>query len=185
MPDLAPDELGEVVAFRAWRVIGTPKLPILASVTHARTVWHPQRWTLAECGANGPDCKNSTDDAAGPGVPGEDCSCGMYAARDLPHLVDLGYGHFTDDSRPIFVGEVGLVGKVIEGDQGWRAEKGRIRRLWVPWHLWSKYAAGLERLYDVPVEPANTFETQIDGVEMSDEQRLQDLAAKLRSFEGR
>lgn len=169
MSDRAPDVLGEVVAYRAWKVIGKVQLPMLASVTHARTLWHPQRWTFATCGGEA-KCRSSEGDTAGPGVPGEQCTCGMYAARDREHLVSMGYNQYQDDAHPTFIGEVGLAGKVIPGSHGWRAEKGRIRKLFVPFHL-IEYVAPLERLYGVTVELTNTFD--------SDPERLAKLLAQI------
>src|SRR5262245_27875431 len=122
-----PDVLGEIVAWRAWKVIGTRKLPLLASVTYGQMIWHPDRWTFALCGKR-TECSRSLDG----GVPGESCSCGMYAAKTRRQLVSLGYNAYSD-RQVVFVGEVGLAGKVIPGTQGWRAERGRIRRLYVPW----------------------------------------------------
>jgi hypothetical protein len=169
MSDRAPDVLGEVVAYRAWKVIGTVQLPMLASVVHSGAVWHPQRWTIANCQGRD-ECPHSRNDAVGPGVPGERCTCGMYAARDREHLIQMGYNHYHDDASPVFIGEVGLAGKVIPGTQGWRAEKGRIRKLWVPFHL-IEYVAPLERLYGVTVELTNTFD--------ADPERLVKLLAQI------
>jgi len=178
MSDRAPDVLGEVVAYRAWRVIGTVQLPMLSSASVSNFIWHPQRWTIAECmhgksrWGDPSRCPSSAavGDAAGPGVPGETCSCGLYAARDREHLVQLGYGNYCDDAHPVFIGVVGLAGKVVPGTQGWRAEKGRIRKLFVPFHL-IEYVAPLERLYGVTVELTNTFD--------SDPERLAKLLAQI------
>jgi len=171
----APDLLGEVIAYRAWNVKGTRELPLLASATHAGTIWYPQRWTFAECSRATTDkrmCPTSANDKAGPGVPGESCSCGLYAGRDLDHLVDLGYGHYHSDAHPSFIGAVGLAGKVIPGSQGWRAEKGRIVTLYVPIHL-SEWVVPLQRFYGVEVLPRNTFLKE-------SEHNVEDLARRIR-----
>jgi len=156
MSDLVPDRFGEVVGWRAWRVLGGEKLPILASVTHSETVWHPDRWTHAVCGSplkvKDHLCHRRNK---GVQVPGESCSCGMYAAKSREQLVRLGYNHDAGH-WPVLIGEVGLAGKVIPGSQGWRAEKGRIVRLFVP-HVHFKLVAPLERLYRVPVLLDNTM----------------------------
>lgn len=170
--DRAPDMIGEVVGYRAWRVVGSLRLPMLASVVKRSTIWNPQRWTIADCRGN-LVCPHSENDAAGPGIPGEGCTCGLYAARDREHLIALGYNHYTDDAHPVFLGEVGLAGKVIPGSQGWKAEKGRILKLFVPHHL-VKFAAPLERLYGVTVELTNTFEATSAST-------LEELAARLRA----
>lgn len=185
--------LGEAIGFRAWKVQGTLSFPMLASVTHGGTIWHPRRWTFAEC-ARGRDlgdpyrCPGSLDDAAGPGVPGEGCTCGMYAAKDREHLTSLGYSEWHDVDHPVFIGEVGLAGKVIEGSQGWKGARGRIVRLFVPF-VFKQYIAPLRRLYGVPVEVSNTaaasdvWENLHDPA--SEAIRVNQLAARLRELEGR
>jgi hypothetical protein len=150
-----PDVLGEVIGWRAWRVIGgNVKLPMLASVTHGNTIWHPDRWTLATCGRTSHTCRRPG--YAGVSVPGEGCSCGMYAAKSREQLLKLGYNRGGDAMRPVFIGEVGMAGKVIPGSQGWRAEKARIVRLYVPYEHF-RYVQWLERLYRVPVLLDNTL----------------------------
>jgi hypothetical protein len=134
----APDVLGEVIAWRAWKVIGSDRLPMLSSVTHATTIWHPAHYTFATCGGSS-SCRRSVGDLR---VPGERCSCGLYAAKTREQLIGLGYG--------VLIGEVALSGKVIPGTQGWRAEKGRIAKLYVPFTDW-KLVSPLEDLYQVPV----------------------------------
>jgi hypothetical protein len=160
MPDegtfIVPDVVGEVVGWRAWQVVGDERLPLLASVTHAGTRWHASRWTHGTCG-DSLRCPDSEDGR----VPGEHCSCGLYAGRDRRQLVDLGYGRehgsypgrvlaAMTELRPILVGQVGLTGKVIPGSQGWRAEKGRIVKLHVPFHHW-RYVKALRDLYGCEV----------------------------------
>lgn len=144
MPDRVPDVLGEIIGWRAWRVIGArpERLPMLASATFQDTIWHPGYWTVANCGGRD-ECRRSLDG----GVPGENCTCGMYAAKDRSQLVDLAYGR-EDGRHPKIVGQVAMVGKVIPGDQGWRAEKARIARLFVPFQNW-KLVDPLEALYGV------------------------------------
>jgi hypothetical protein len=49
-------------------------------------------------------------------VPKENCSCGIYAARDANHLEILHY------AQQGICGEVYLWGKVVEHEQGYRAQ---------------------------------------------------------------
>jgi hypothetical protein len=151
---LIPDMIGEVKAWRAWDVQWYGKVPFLWSATHktwkrsdgstGSGMWPPNRWYVAECprGHQHPD------------IPVESCSCGLYAAKDLDQLVDLGYGRMHYDENEKVLGEVGFAGKVIEGSQGWRAARGRIVRLWVPLHHY-EWVAPLGRLYRVPVGVAD------------------------------
>lgn len=155
MSDRAPDMLGEVIAWRAWRVIGTPKLPMLSSVSVRACIWHPDRWTLAECRVRGLQLGRCPNPAGDGRIPSESCTCGLYAARDREQLVHLGYNR-GGSSDVVFIGQVGMTGKVIPGTQGWRAEKARIVRLFVPFEHY-RYVAPLEALYRVPVVLDNTL----------------------------
>ena len=157
---MVPDRVGEVFGWRAWKVIGSEKFPLLGSVTHkhdgAPVIWHPDRWTHALCGHE-LTCRRGGVDPAPPGV---DCTCGLYAAATRRQLVSLGYANERNvvvgkGEEVKFIGEVAFAGKVIPGTQGWRAEKGRIARLYVPFHRW-RYVDALEELYDVEVLIENT-----------------------------
>lgn len=139
-----PDFVGEVTGFRAWKVEWCGRVPALFSVVQQRlgldhTIWPTNRWYEARCP------KGHEAD-----IPVEGCSCGLYAAKTVEQLVGLNYGAYGDDAEKV-VGEVAFAGKVIEGSQGWRAEKGRIVRLWVPLHKWA-WVEPLNRAYRVPVE---------------------------------
>ena len=160
MDGLVPDRIGEVVGWRAWKVIGERQFPLLASVTHSGTVWHPDRWTYATCrgdvrctdpGAH----RRLGEGSVGEVVPGKHCSCGLYAAASREQLVRLGYAR-SHGGGPVFVGQVGFAGKVVPGSQGWRAEKGRILKLYVP-HVHWQYVDTLEEMYRVPVVLENTL----------------------------
>ena len=154
-----PDLAEEIVGWRAWRLIGTERLPLLASVSAASFIWHPGRWTVATC--QGEDhCTRFPPGTEGfdGGVPGECCTCGMYAAASRTQLVSLGYNRGSE-ANPVLIGEAALVGKVIPGTQGWRAEKGRIRKLYVPFSDW-RFVEPLQALYSVPVELDNTFKAE-------------------------
>jgi hypothetical protein len=61
-----------------------------------------------------------------------------------------------EHDKPVVIGEVGLAGKVIPGSQGWRAEKGRVKHLYVPFHHW-RWIEPLAALYNVPVQPDNVL----------------------------
>jgi hypothetical protein len=139
MMDRAPDLIEEVVAFRGWHLeTGWPRVE-LVSFSHD-FVWPTGEWAVAEC-------------RRGCEIPGERCSCGIYAALDRRHLHSIGYMGETAS----VIGEVGLAGKVIPGDLGWRAARARVRRLWVPHALW-EHVRPLRAAYRVPVALTNPFE---------------------------
>lgn len=145
--DRTPDVLGEVIAWRAWRVVGPSRRPLLGSVTHTETLWMPTDWTYATCPRG-----------CGDNVPGEVCTCGLYAAKTSEQLVNLGYAEYNEHA-PRIIGEVGLAGKVIEGTQGWRAQKGRIVRLHLPYEFWNLGDA-LKRLYRCDIALRNTWDAE-------------------------
>ena len=139
----APDLIEEVVGWRAWTIkLSEPKRPVLYSPVRDGS-WPPDAWFVAECGR-------------GHQPPGEHCSCGVYAARDREHLDDLRYAY---DDRLAVIGEVGLAGRVVVGTMGWRAERARVRRLFVPYEHWP-FVAPLAATYRVPVDLANTLGPQ-------------------------
>jgi hypothetical protein len=109
-----PDMIGTVEGWRAWNVLREPPAfgttPRLESATYSYW-WTPRVKARAECPKH-PDH-----------VPGQDCTCGFYAAKTLPHLRKMGYQAYDEEAKRIcVVGRLAMWGKVIEGDQGWRSE---------------------------------------------------------------
>lgn len=138
----APDVVGEVVAFRAWRVETGWRRATLRSLDW--TFWPTGAWLHAEC-----------DKSCGD-IPGEDCACGIYAAKHREHLYDIGYMHRSGHREPVVFGEVGLAGKIVPGTLGWRAARARPLRVFVPHEHWELVAP--LRAYGVPVLLSNPFE---------------------------
>jgi hypothetical protein len=139
----APDLIEEVVGWRAWRLQHRhPRVPVLCSLVHAN-VWPTDAWMVADCGGYHTP-------------PGEHCRCGIYAARSHQQLVELGYAACQSTSGRLVqvIGEVGLAGRVVVAEQGFRAERARPRRLWVPYAAW-ELVASLRAVYRVPVELGN------------------------------
>ncbi len=146
-----PDVVGEVLGWRAWRIVPHPRAPQLRSCVW-ETIWPTSTWCRAECG-NG-----KTHDE---GIPAESCTCGLYAARDREHLLDMGYNGYSADANPEFgvkvIGQVAFAGKVIPGSLGYRAEKGRVVRLEVPYEFMD-LAEPLRNTFGIEVVLANTLE---------------------------
>jgi hypothetical protein len=142
-----PDQIGEVVGFRAWYV-KTSRLrpPVLTSLMN-QVPWPHDDWMRATCDKFG-------DDGSIPHP--EPCSCGIYAARDRRELSrQWRYNRFDG----VVIGECGLAGRIIPGTKAFRAEKARVLRLWLPFPAW-ELAAPLEERYGVPVELTNVLEEQ-------------------------
>jgi hypothetical protein len=89
-------------------------------------------------------------------APGEDCGCGIYAARSPERALRYAGGlRPVRGTRAVLVGEVALWGRVIECEHGWRGALAYPRRLFLlrgrdP-HALCRALAG----YGVPVETMN------------------------------
>src|SRR5215831_2347307 len=140
---VVPDVVGEVIGWRAWNVIGEEDIR-LRSVTHTSYVWQPKAFVIAECSLH------TTEE-----IPAEKHSCGFYAAKTREHLLSMSY-HRYSEADDIVIGEVGLSGKVIPGTQGWRAQKARIKKVYVPFEKW-RLMKKIEEVYNVPCELSNTL----------------------------
>lgn len=144
----------EIEGWRAWDVVRLGKLYRLRSVTHGTTVgfghWPTDDWIHAVCEEER-FCSKSSDGR----VPGENCSCGLYAASSLKHLTEeLSYAHYDDskDAESIrVIGRVLMAGKVIVGTQGWKAERARVGHLYVPHNHW-QVGKALSEQYRVPYD---------------------------------
>jgi hypothetical protein len=131
-----PDYVGEILGWRAFRVVRRGSIFMLGSVVRD-DVWPTNRYMIARCNRGHSE-----------GVPGIDCFCGVYAARDRKHLGDMGYGVFESPSSWRAIAEVGLSGYVIPGAYGWRAARGRVLSVHVP-HLAWRYAGALQQTYQL------------------------------------
>jgi hypothetical protein len=111
-----PDGIEPITAYRVWR----GDLFLRLHSLNNETQWEPGEWASAHCPRSGHD------------APDEDCTCGLYAAKDLDMALVLAAGVLTStspgDSMPAtaIVGKVQLAGKVIEHDRGYRAERARV-----------------------------------------------------------
>lgn len=150
-PDFeVPDLIGTVEGWRAWKVARELPLyntaPKLYSATAKLYYWIPRQRMEAECKKTRP-CSETV------GVPGENCRCGFYSAKNLDHLKDMGYERRGVNRNTItVVGRIANWGKVIEGSQGWRSQYAYPIEIFVPFQ-----ALGLGRAiseaYGVPVKP--------------------------------
>jgi hypothetical protein len=165
----APDLIEAVEGWRTWEV--DPDLPEfgvapkLRSVTHREYTWIPRQEARAVC-AREPDCDHQVDSDGQPiGIPGENCMCGFYAAKTLEHLQGMGYiGRVSRTGQVPVVGQLALWGKVIEGSQGWRAEKAYPVTLFVPFEH-HRLARPLAKAFGVPVRLLNVFPKPDDSEE--------------------
>lgn len=142
---IVPDMVGAVVAWRAWK-IGADGL--LHSVSMTDVAWRPREAIQAACSKR----------SAPHEPPGEDCDCGIYAAKTREHLESMHYPNYNYQlgDPSVCVGEVWLWGGIVPGSQGWRAQFAYPKRLLVP-HEAYLAVADLRALYGVPVKLENTL----------------------------
>lgn len=107
-----PDLISPIIGHRIWRWDAAG----LRSLNGKP--WSPRQPLAAKCGAG------NAHDAHEP--PHLDCTCGVYAAKNIAHLRQLGY-----EGRGIR-GEVHLWGTVVEHEFGWRAEFAYPKSLVLP-----------------------------------------------------
>jgi preprotein translocase subunit YajC len=117
-----PDYISPVVAHRVWRWDAAR----LASLNGEQ--WLPDRAVEARCRVV-PAARYLRGVHRSTEVPDRNCTCGVYAAKNLEHLRQLGYA-----DRGI-CGEVYLWGKVVEHKLGWRAQFAYPKNLVLPLHL--------------------------------------------------
>jgi hypothetical protein len=126
-----PDGIEPIVGFRVWFYELTGPRPHLYPICSrgdgiASSPWDGAEsgWVVASCGS----------DPVDPGhVPGWKCTCGFYATKNRSTLEDALFllVHALDERRDSgwILGRVELAGKIIEHDDGYRAEKARIAEL--------------------------------------------------------
>jgi hypothetical protein len=129
-----PDLISPIVGQRVWRWDAAG----LRSLNGKR--WPPRRPLAAKCGAG-----NAHE------PPYFGCTCGVYAAKNIEHLRQLGY-----EGRGIR-GEVHLWGTVVEHELGWRAQHAYPKTLFLPPHLIPSETKEMEALlgalaaYDIDI----------------------------------
>jgi hypothetical protein len=125
-----PDAIEPIVGWRYWRLGGDGRL---RSLTGRQHVWKPGQAIEATCRFVEADPRDRRLQLV-PGYgarphtsPGTDCTCGLYASRNLERL----RGQILFGLRRMVVGEVSLWGSVIPGQHGYRAQYAYPKRLCV------------------------------------------------------
>lgn len=127
---VAPDFVEPLVGWRAWHVIETPDGLRLHSIGRP-VVWEPGVEQRADCRrrSSWPRRRRDRQHPA----PEPTCSCGVWAVR-RPQLAIAGLDIYGRSWKPVHrvLGRVSLWGRVVEHDQGWRAECAYPAELFVP-----------------------------------------------------
>lgn len=132
-----PDYVQVITAWRAWKVVyqdGEWRLKALG----AEHVWKPKEFVQAECKTGHASAAPSHP------APAMDCNCGVWAFKELDNLV-AAIGNVYGQIKVL--GQVSLWGRVIETENGYRAEKAYPSELW----LLDSSLEELGLIYDVPV----------------------------------
>ena len=117
-PQRIPDYVSAITAYRAWGWNGG-KLKSFNG-----ECWEPRTPMEARCKVFIPRRRHSRyRPALWHQTPHQNCSCGVYAAKTLDQLRQLGYAN-----RGVY-GEVHLWGTVVEHSSGWRAQYAYPKRL--------------------------------------------------------
>ena len=136
------------VLWRAWKIdrtLPSSGEPVLRGTGPERYIWLPKRAAVARCRYG-----------CGLDIPGESCSCGLYAATELSHLLAMGYPSYDDDDLCL-IGQAACWGKVVEGSHGLRCARAYPTFLWVP-HEASNLAKPLRDTYGCKVALKNLTE---------------------------
>lgn len=116
-PNLAPDYMEPLTAYRAWQFSDTQRFNELAgfgslSLCSLNSVpWQPKQAMVAHCTYG-----QRADVHEGHESPHPECSCGVYAGKNLEHLIEINYAQMG------IHGEVSMWGNVLECELGYRAQ---------------------------------------------------------------
>ena len=109
----------QAVGWRVWTVQERPEGLRLGSVIHD-AVWTPGVPGVATCSLEFPHA-----------APAPDCTCGFHAARDPVDAFSYLYGRNEPRTIGRVLGEVLLLGRVVEMERGWRASESYPLRLYL------------------------------------------------------
>lgn len=139
---------GEVLGWRAWDVHHLGSLVRLSSVS-AQAHWPVADFTVATCRGQ------ETCVRGGVRIPNSNCTCGIYSANSFEQLTrHLPYAQYRSSKQQKVIGQVALSGKIIEGTQGYKAERARIAHLYFP-HIQWKLAQQISKQYNVEFDFLN------------------------------
>lgn len=127
-----PDSVNVITAYRAWHVCNT-KEGLRLKALGQNDVWEPKKAIEAKCTSG----KNHRS-------PDFDCECGIWSFTCVDKLLEALSGY-----TPSVIGKVSLWGRVVECENGFRAQYAYPAELWLdPKH------EDLSWIYGVPVRTA-------------------------------
>lgn len=139
-----PDYVHVLTGWRAWDVIHTDA-GLRLEALGKNVVWEPKKQLVATC-LSEPGISFSRTLRLEHTAPAFNCTCGIWSFKDLDRLVQAlnDRGHAK---RIKVLGTVSLWGRVVETENGWRAQYGYPSELW----LMDRDLEELGLIYDVPV----------------------------------
>jgi hypothetical protein len=156
----APDQVGEIRAWRVWVAVPVRGELALHSF-YAPLTWPPGEIVRAECRRKDTRFQgmSSSDHTEPP--PAAACSCGIYGV-DGPGRSDIRqfvrhptWSPHLEQASPehclTVLGEVALWGRVRVGRYGWRAEFARPLALALPPAFGREQVRHLAELYEIPL----------------------------------
>ncbi len=134
--DIIPDRTVPIVGWRVWIVLSDRRLrsPMFG------IPWVPRRAVSASCLARSPILHAPEKALIRPhSVPSAECTCGIYASRNLSDLVSnqlptsLRVSLRNQQNPPwLIAGKVELWGRVLCGERGYRAEYAKPAAFLIP-----------------------------------------------------
>lgn len=137
-----PLEAWRVWTIRDWTLRDRSIEPRLAPLS-ADLVWQPRRRVEAVCNYGGLFRPHSGNHAA----PWPTCDCGLWALRERQRVEELARDERASRARVFVFGKVALWGRVLEFEDGFRAEYGYPADLYV--YDDAELADDLARIYGV------------------------------------
>jgi hypothetical protein len=118
-----------IVGWRIWEIEESKDERYVLAAATARATWLPRVRAEAHCHTTGGEHT----------APDAKCTCGLYAAKTLVGLLELGYAERA--TRPstntiVAIGEVNLWGRIIETERGYRAQYAYPKRLYFDFTNW-------------------------------------------------
>ena len=136
----APDYVECITGWRAWAVTAINNEFRLKALGQSQ-IWEPKKQMAAECAKN--DYPAARFPSAKHPAPQMECACGVWSFKDLDTLT-AALERYNDVK---VLGTVSLWGRVIETENGWRAQYAYPNELW----LFDNSLEELGLIYDVPV----------------------------------
>lgn len=149
MVDRIPDLVQVITAYRAWRAESV-NCQVRLFALGQDVIWEPRQKAEAECiqwtfwrklGLSPNKARPREHEA-----PDANCGCGIWGFKSFENLrLALGRSY-----KPSVIGKVSLWGRVIETENGFRAQYAYPQKLWACSNGWSAEELGL--VYGVPVK---------------------------------